>query len=705
MDYPSDGRPQARASVVKADTAEQRERAFSRARWNTVVIRILRRVVPLSAVALVIGYGASAFQGYDFSSALPSLPIPQITTQDLTMKNPRYSGFTQDGGRYEVTAKTARQDFSVKNRIELGDINGTLTDVRDVKTILKAEGGVFATDTGVLELNGPIQVAATNGMAADLTQATIETKAGRIASSQPVRVQMNDNRIDAQTLEIFQKEKRAIFRGDVVSTLHPPAKTEQSSQQVAPAQDPSQDIGQLMAPDGGPVTVTSRTLLVDDAVGQANFEGDVVARQGDSEIQTAKLDINYQQGGDKDANGDVAAQPAGATRAAAFGAGGAVETIVAPGPLQIRRGEGQTITARRGLFHVKERKAHLTGGVQLANGPDQTATGEEALFDAGQSVAVLNGNVVLLGGRDQRATAQRAEFFTKTDRAMLRGNVVVSQGKNALRGGELFIDRKAGVTRLTTPNGTGPTPGRITAQLQPQTSGNAKASGADKKSTAGGLASFRTDPNAPVEITAGRLDISDAAKRAVFKGDVVARQGDFTMRTIKLTARYSGSASLADASGSLLGANGSAKKPEARKTPTTITSIRADGKVLLTSAGGQKATGDWATFDVAKNAVVLGGDVVLSQGTTVLRGTKLAIDMTSGRGSLTTTAGKPAGGWATTAQGGAAGKVVGTPQGAGTRGGRPSLMFYPGQLQKDRKKKKSEPSANTSGWSTQSRPQ
>ena len=43
-----------------------------------------------------------------------------------------------------------------------------------------------------------------------------------------------------------------------------------------------------------------------------------------------------------------------------------------------------------------------------------------------------------------------------------------------------------------------------------------------------------------MDVEANTLDIFDATKQAVFRSNVKAQQGDFVMRTVELTAHYTG---------------------------------------------------------------------------------------------------------------------------------------------------------------------
>ena len=64
---------------------------------------------------------------------------------------------------------------------------------------------------------------------------------------------------------------------------------------------------------------------------------------------------------------------------------------------------------------------------------------------------------------------------------------------------------------------------------------------------------------------------------------------------------------------------------------TQITSITAEGKVLIESGDDQTSTSDWALFDVIKQTVTIGGNVVLSQGENVIKGDQLVIDLKTNR--------------------------------------------------------------------------
>ena len=123
---------------------------------------------------------------------------------------------------------------------------------------------------------------------------------------------------------------------------------------------------------------------------------------------------------------------------------------------------------------------------------------------------------------------------------------------------------------------------------------------------------LRTDPDAPIEIEADILDIFDKEKVAIFKGNVRSKQGETLVVSESLTVHYSG------------GGVGTAQ---------SITRLEASGGVRI-SQKDQNARGDRAFVDMVKEVITLTGNVVLTQGENVLRGSKLTVDMKSGAAQM-----------------------------------------------------------------------
>jgi hypothetical protein len=239
----------------------------------------------------------------------------------------------------------------------------------------------------------------------------------------------------------------------------------------------------------------------------------------------------------------------------------------------------------------------------------------------------------ITAGNDRRITSELVDFDVAADTAKFEGKVIAVQDKNVLKGERLTVDRKGGTSRLEAEDG-----GRIFATFYQPAGAQGQRSktrpAAELLGAMGG--SFKNDPNAPMEIEADTLDVNDAAKKAVFKGDVKARQGDMLLLASELTAFFAGSTGLGLATAA---DDAGAKAKGADKSEIVRLEARKD--VLLTAKDGQTAGANAATFDVKANTALLVGDVLVTKPTAdpkdpqkqkanVLEAPRLKIDLTTG---------------------------------------------------------------------------
>ena len=155
------------------------------------------------------------------------------------------------------------------------------------------------------------------------------------------------------------------------------------------------------------------------------------------------------------------------------------------------------------------------------------------------------------------------------------------------------------------------------------------------------LQGFSQNRDQPVRINADELQVHDKDKVAVFSGDVHLVQGDTDMRTTKLVVFYDDEPPPpAPATASAKTTNASAQiTPQQNQQ---IKRVEAKGNVIVVKKQkdqkDQKATGNEGIFDMRANTVTMVGNVVISQGDSILTGDNLTVNMTSGDAVLT---GKP----------------------------------------------------------------
>jgi lipopolysaccharide export system protein LptA len=118
--------------------------------------------------------------------------------------------------------------------------------------------------------------------------------------------------------------------------------------------------------------------------------------------------------------------------------------------------------------------------------------------------------------------------------------------------------------------------------------------------------------NAPVDVTADRIEVQDRADRAIFAGNVHATQAELTLDTQRLTVAYSNAPQ-----------NGGGTSVQIRR-------LDAAGGVVVHSPS-ETAKGDFGIYDLDHKLITVIGNVQLTRGPNVVNGQRLVINLDSGR--------------------------------------------------------------------------
>jgi lipopolysaccharide export system protein LptA len=115
-----------------------------------------------------------------------------------------------------------------------------------------------------------------------------------------------------------------------------------------------------------------------------------------------------------------------------------------------------------------------------------------------------------------------------------------------------------------------------------------------------------------VDIEAAEMEILETDKRAIFRGDVVAKRPTDTIRCQEMIVNY---VDVKQADGS---------------SATEVDKLDCKSAVTITTET-QTITGDVATFQLRRNLLDVTGDVKVVQGKTVIRGPHLTVDLKTKR--------------------------------------------------------------------------
>ena len=197
------------------------ERAFQRAMRHSRRVRMLRVAIPV-AIVLIVGT-TFLLSWLDPLRVLARLPTDAgklvISGTKITMEAPKISGYTRDSRWYELTARSAAQDITNPNIVELHDIRAKI-EAEDKSTMhVVATEGTFDRKGGVLTLNRSIMLRSTSGYELHLEEAVIDTATGEIVSKKPVEVQMEQGTLNANGLEVIQSGDVVRFNGGVTMNL------------------------------------------------------------------------------------------------------------------------------------------------------------------------------------------------------------------------------------------------------------------------------------------------------------------------------------------------------------------------------------------------------------------------------------------------------------------------------------------------------
>jgi lipopolysaccharide export system protein LptC len=197
------------------------ERAFRAARRHSRLVRVLRIAIPIGVLVGFTGIFLTTY--FNPLRMLGKLPIDignlVVSGTQVTMEQPRLSGFTRDARAYEVSADAAKQDLTKPDMIELHNIHAKV-EMQDKSTMeMTATAGIYDNKAETLQLDKNIQLTSTSGYSGRLSEALVDIRKGNVVSNNPVEVEMLQGMLNANRLEIVDSGDLVRFDGGVRMTL------------------------------------------------------------------------------------------------------------------------------------------------------------------------------------------------------------------------------------------------------------------------------------------------------------------------------------------------------------------------------------------------------------------------------------------------------------------------------------------------------
>jgi lipopolysaccharide export system protein LptC len=202
---------------------------FAIAARHSRMVRILRVAVPAAVVlSMAAIIGVSVFN--PFRMLMPKLPLDignlVVSGTKVTMESPHMAGYTPDQRPYEVWAKTATQDVTDADHVDLHTLHAKLLMEDQSIVNLDADNGLFDTKAQQLNLHKNIFLRTSTGYEAWLSQAFVDMARNEVTSDEHVDVKLTNGTLSSDRLRITGGGEVIRFEGHVVmnlDSLDPPA--------------------------------------------------------------------------------------------------------------------------------------------------------------------------------------------------------------------------------------------------------------------------------------------------------------------------------------------------------------------------------------------------------------------------------------------------------------------------------------------------
>jgi lipopolysaccharide export system protein LptC len=198
------------------------EARFAIAARHSRVVRALRVAVPSAViVALAAIIGVSVFN--PFRMLLPKLPLDMgnlvVSGTKITMESPHLSGYTNDRRPYELWAKTATQDLTDPDHLDLKTLRAKLLMEDQSVLTLDALTGLYDSKEQLLDLHKDIFLQTTTGYEVRLTQAFVDMAKNTVTSDEHVDVKFTNGTVTSDRLRVTGGGEVVRFEGNVVMNL------------------------------------------------------------------------------------------------------------------------------------------------------------------------------------------------------------------------------------------------------------------------------------------------------------------------------------------------------------------------------------------------------------------------------------------------------------------------------------------------------
>lgn len=194
----------------RAETYDQRAEILGSIVTRNRIVMAMRVVVPaigVFAFAALVGqiYLANLARQYGVSGI-------RVDRGTVVVETPQYTGTSESGARYIVSAREARSPLNRSNEIDMIDVTLELLQTSGYSYFAAAKEATMDTQTERVVAPGIVEVTGSDGLQGTLTDVVTETNDERLISNGPVDLLLADGTtIVAETMVHEGKEQTWTF--------------------------------------------------------------------------------------------------------------------------------------------------------------------------------------------------------------------------------------------------------------------------------------------------------------------------------------------------------------------------------------------------------------------------------------------------------------------------------------------------------------
>jgi len=332
-----------------------------------------KRIKVLRALLIALSAGLGAYLLYEFSTdGSTGFDFVDNPEESVKMVGPRYSGRTDNGEPYYLTAETATRTLANRNEVELK--NPVLEFIREngvASSFIVAETGIYDDVKKILNLEFAVDLTTDDGNICKTTQARIFAREKRIEGDKRIECTGNFGVANGNAYEIKDSYKTFVFKDGMDAVIQRETDTAVATSGALTHANKRQ--GQAFG-DDTPINITADTATY--MGGLTVLTGNVDVRQGNNQTKSDEMDI-FREDAKDGSNGSLKL--------------GAIRRIDAKGGFKYTTPEN-TVTGDRGVYERGKEIMTVTGKVKVKQPSGSTAQTDKLIYNVKTETIRFTGN-------------------------------------------------------------------------------------------------------------------------------------------------------------------------------------------------------------------------------------------------------------------------------------------------------------------------